>query len=69
MSAELRDEGINVNCILPGTIDTPRNRQDMPDADFDKWVAPEAIADVLLFLASDSARAITGASIPVYGRS
>ena len=70
IAAELRDvEGINVNCILPGTIDTPRNRQDMPDADFDKWVSPQAIADVILFLASGGARAITGASIPVYGRS
>ena len=69
MSAELRHDGINVNCILPGTIDTPRNRKDMPDADFDRWVAPEAIADVILFLVSDAARAINGASIPVYGRS
>ena len=69
MAAELRHDGINVNCILPGTIDTPRNRKDMPDADFDKWVAPEAIADVILFLVSDAARAVNGASIPVYGRS
>lgn len=69
MAAELRHDGINVNCILPGTIDTPRNRQDMPDADFDTWVAPEALADVILFLLSDSSRAINGASVPVYGRS
>lgn len=69
MSAELKDEGINVNCILPGTIDTPRNREEMPNANFDKWVAPEAIADVIMFLCSDAARAVTGAAVPVYGRS
>ncbi len=68
MSAELKASGINVNCILPGTIDTPRNREDMPDADFEAWVTPEALADVVLFLASEQARAIHGASIPVYGR-
>ncbi len=70
IAAELRDvEGINVNCVLPGTIDTIRNREDMPDADFSKWVTPRALADVITFLASDDARAINGASIPVYGRS
>ena len=70
MAAELKEfAGINVNCILPGTIDTMRNRQDMPDADFSKWVTPQALADVIVFLASDDARAINGASIPVYGRS
>jgi NAD(P)-dependent dehydrogenase (short-subunit alcohol dehydrogenase family) len=69
MSAELKHKGIRVNCILPGTIDTPQNREDMPNADYSRWVEPEAIADVILFLASDQARAITGASIPVYGRS
>jgi NAD(P)-dependent dehydrogenase (short-subunit alcohol dehydrogenase family) len=69
MAAELKHEGIRVNCILPGTIDTPQNRKDMPEANFDRWVQPEAIADVILFIASDKARAITGASIPVYGRS
>jgi NAD(P)-dependent dehydrogenase (short-subunit alcohol dehydrogenase family) len=69
MGAELRHKGINVNCVLPGTIDTPQNREAMPDADHARWVAPEAIADVILFLASDAARAINGAAIPVYGRS
>lgn len=69
MAAELKDAGINVNCIMPGTIDTPQNRADMPKADFSKWVAPEALADVILFLASDAARAVTGAAVPVYGRS
>ncbi len=68
MSAELKDRGINVNCVLPTIIDTPANREQMPKADFAKWVAPDALADVLLFLASDAARAIHGAAIPVYGR-
>jgi len=67
MAAELREKGINVNCILPSTIDTPQNRKDMPKADPRRWVAPEALADVVLFLASDAARAIHGASIPVAG--
>lgn len=69
MAAELKDAGITVNCILPGTIDTPANRQASPAADFSRWVAPEALADVILFLASPAARAISGAAIPVYGRS
>jgi len=68
LSEELKDRGITVNAILPGTIDTARNRADMPDADFSRWVAPEAIADVILFLASEAARAVTGAAIPVLGR-
>jgi NAD(P)-dependent dehydrogenase (short-subunit alcohol dehydrogenase family) len=67
MAAELRDKGINVNCILPSTIDTPQNRKDMPKADPRHWVAPEALADVALFLASDAARAVHGAAIPVAG--
>ncbi len=66
---ELKRAGINVNCVLPGTIDTPQNRQAMPQADFSRWVAPEAIADVILFLASEAARAIHGAAVPVYGKS
>ncbi len=69
MAAELRHNGINVNCVLPGTIDTPQNRAAMPNADYSTWVAPEALADVIVFLASDAARAIHGAAIPVYGRS
>lgn len=69
MAAELKERGINVNCILPGTIDTPENRRAMPDAAQDKWVPPAAIADVILFLASDAARALHGACIPVYGLS
>jgi NAD(P)-dependent dehydrogenase (short-subunit alcohol dehydrogenase family) len=65
MSAELKRSGVNVNCVLPGTIDTPANRQAMPNADHSRWVKPEAIADVILFLASDAARAVHGAAIPV----
>ncbi len=69
LAAENKFHNINVNCILPGTIDTPQNRQDMADADFSHWVPPEALADVVLFLASDAARCVTGAAVPVYGRS
>jgi NAD(P)-dependent dehydrogenase (short-subunit alcohol dehydrogenase family) len=68
MAAELKNSNINVNCIMPGTIDTPQNRKGIPNADFTKWVAPEAIAEVILFLISDGARAINGAAIPVYGK-
>jgi NAD(P)-dependent dehydrogenase (short-subunit alcohol dehydrogenase family) len=67
MSAELRDKGINVNCILPSIIDTPQNRAAMPGADPRRWVAPEALAEVVMFLASERARAIHGAAIPVNG--
>lgn len=69
MDAELKDRGVNVNCVMPSIIDTPQNRTAMPDADFGKWVSPEAVADVILFLASEGARAIHGAAIPVYGSS
>jgi NAD(P)-dependent dehydrogenase (short-subunit alcohol dehydrogenase family) len=69
MSAELRDHGINVNCVLPSIIDTAPNRKDMPGADFSRWVSPRALADVVVFLASDKARAIHGASVPVVGLS
>ena len=68
MSAELRDDGINVNAVLPSIIDTPPNRAAMPDADFSRWVAPEALAEVIGFLASDAARAVHGALVPVLGR-
>ena len=69
MSAELKRSSINVNCVLPGTIDTPQNREAMPKADHSRWVAPQAIAEVIMFLASDAARAVHGAAIPVYGLS
>jgi NAD(P)-dependent dehydrogenase (short-subunit alcohol dehydrogenase family) len=58
-----------VNSILPNIIDTAQNRQEIPNADFSKWPKPEDIARVVLFLASDDARVIHGASIPVYGNS
>ena len=69
MSAELRDSNVNVNCVLPTIIDTPENRKAMPAADPSKWVAPEDLASVIAFLASDAARAIHGAAIPVTGLS
>ena len=69
MAAELRDDGINVNAVLPTIIDTPANRQSMPKADAGRWVAPAALADVIGFLASDAARAVHGALIPVSGLS
>ena len=64
-AAEFKPQGVRVNCILPGMIDTPRNRADMPDADFSRWTAPEKIAQVIGFLASDQSIAVTGASIAV----
>jgi len=67
MSAELKDQGINVNCVLPSIIDTPDNRAAMPDADASRWVAPQTLAQVIAFLASESAAAIHGAAIPVTG--
>jgi len=69
MAAELRERGINVNCVLPTVIDTPENRRAMPGADPAKWVTPRDLASVIRFLASDEARAIHGAAIPVTGLS
>lgn len=69
MALELREKNINVNSILPGTIDTQRNRDDMPNADFSKWVKPSDIAKVIGFLASDDANSIHGANLPVVGLS
>ena len=68
LAEELKDRAITVNTVLPGTLDTPRNRQDMPQADFGRWVQPEALADVVVFLAGEGARAVTGAAIRVFGR-
>lgn len=67
MDAELKDRNINVNCVMPSIIDTPQNRAAMPDADPGRWVTPEALADVIVFLSSDRARSIHGAAIPVTG--
>ena len=69
MSAELREQRVNVNCVLPTTIDTPENRAAMPEADPARWVAPVALADVIGFLASDAARAVHGSALPVPGLS
>jgi NAD(P)-dependent dehydrogenase (short-subunit alcohol dehydrogenase family) len=65
MAAELREKNINVNCVLPTIIDTPENRKAMPDADTKRWIAPADLANVIVFLASDEARAIHGAAVPV----
>lgn len=65
MAAELREKNINVNCVLPTIIDTPENRAAMPKADPAKWVAPADLANVIVFLASDAARAVHGAAVPV----
>lgn len=65
LAAELAGKDVTVNAVLPTIIDTPTNRADMADADFSTWVRPEDIARVIGFLASDQARCITGASIPV----
>lgn len=67
LADEVKVHGINVNAVLPSIIDTGRNRADMPDADYSKWVAPEDLANVICYLASDMARAIHGALIPVTG--
>jgi NAD(P)-dependent dehydrogenase (short-subunit alcohol dehydrogenase family) len=65
MAGELRDKNINVNCVLPTIIDTPENRAAMPKANPAKWVAPADLANVIVFLASDAARAVHGAAVPV----
>jgi 3-oxoacyl-[acyl-carrier protein] reductase len=59
---------ITVNAVLPSIIDTPANRASMPQADFGKWVRPQELAEVILFLASGAASAVTGALLPVNGR-
>ena len=64
---EVRAQGVNVNAVLPSLIDTPRNRADMPDADYSTWVDPNDLAAVVCFLASDAARAVHGALVPVSG--
>ena len=65
LAEELAAHDITVNAVLPSIIDTPTNRADMPNADTSKWVKPEALAEVILFLASPAARAVSGALIPV----
>jgi len=68
LAAELKDKGITVNAVQPSVIDTAANRAEMPDADFGRWVKPQQIADLIVFLLSDQASAITGALIPIVGR-
>jgi NAD(P)-dependent dehydrogenase (short-subunit alcohol dehydrogenase family) len=68
LAEECKDRGITVNAVLPSTIDTPRNRAEMATADFTRWVTPAALAEIICFLFSDAAQAITGAQIPVAGR-
>ena len=68
LADELKLKNVTVNAVLPSTIDTPLNRTEMPNADFTRWVAPNDLAAVMLFLASDAARAVTGALIPVSGK-
>jgi len=68
LAEELKDTTVTVNAVLPSILDTAQNRKDMPDADPARWVAPAALARVMLFLASPESRAITGALIPVTGK-
>jgi NAD(P)-dependent dehydrogenase (short-subunit alcohol dehydrogenase family) len=68
VAAETKDFGVTANAVLPSTIDTPANRSAMPNADFSKWVAPEAIAKLIVWLVSEEAADVSGAIIPIYGR-
>jgi len=68
LAEEVKDLGITVNAVLPSILDTPANRAAMPEANFSKWVTPQALANVILFLASDEASAVTGVLLPVTGK-
>ncbi|MFM0341771.1 SDR family NAD(P)-dependent oxidoreductase [Paraburkholderia fungorum] len=68
LAEEFKESGLTVNAVLPSIIDTPRNRADIPGADVSRWVKPEAVAEVIAFLLSRRADAVTGALIPVFGR-
>ena len=68
LDAEYRDRGVRCNAVLPSVIDTPANREAMPNADHSKWVPPEEIAHVIRFLVSGEASPVSGAAVPVYGR-
>ncbi len=67
LSKETKESNINVNCIMLSTIDTQANRKAMPNADFNKWVKPDDLANVILFLSSEESMTITGAAIPTFG--
>ncbi|MEM3085931.1 MAG: SDR family NAD(P)-dependent oxidoreductase [Halobacteria archaeon] len=68
LAEELKGAGVTVNAVCPSILDTPANRRVMPDADFSAWVKPGEVAEAILFLAGDSAKSVSGAAIPVYGR-
>ncbi|HWZ33750.1 MAG TPA: SDR family NAD(P)-dependent oxidoreductase [Bryobacteraceae bacterium] len=68
VAAETKDSGITANAVLPSVIDTPANRKAMPQSDFSRWVAPESIAKLLVWLASEESSDVSGAVIPIYGR-
>jgi len=68
VALENKDAGITANVILPGTMDTPANRKDMPGADVSQWVQPASVASLIVWLAGDAGKDVTGAAIPVYGR-
>jgi NAD(P)-dependent dehydrogenase (short-subunit alcohol dehydrogenase family) len=67
VAVEYKKSGVRCNTVLPSVIDTPANRASQPDADFSRWVAPAAIAEVIAFLAGDASAPISGATVPVYG--
>ncbi len=67
VASENKDAGLTANVVLPGTMDTPTNRKSMPGADFSKWVRPDDVADLVLWLADDRAAHITATAIPVDG--
>ncbi len=69
LAQEVKEHNVTANVVLPGLIDTPQNRQNIPGADYSKWVAPESIAHLMLYLASAEAGAINGAVVPIYGKS
>jgi NAD(P)-dependent dehydrogenase (short-subunit alcohol dehydrogenase family) len=68
LAEELKDMSITVNAVLPSVLDTPQNREAMPDAEHQRWVTPAQLAAVILFLISEQASAVTGTGIPVIGR-
>ncbi|HMV27230.1 MAG TPA: SDR family oxidoreductase, partial [bacterium] len=68
MAEENKRNNIQVNAVVPGIIDTPTNRQSMPDADFSTWVKPQSIAEVISFLVSEKSNALTGSVLRVTGK-